>query len=112
MPLFRIIQEGLSNVGQHARASSVLVELTVDASGGVAISVRDDGRGFDPSQLGPADQHGHFGLRQMRERIAGLGDTLDIRRAIGQGTGLLITLPPAASEVNHAQNNGTYHVAD
>src|SRR5512136_3072924 len=79
LPLFRIIQEGLNNIGQHASASSVLVRLAVDAAGGVAVSVCDDGRGFDPGRLGPADQAGHFGLRQMRERILSLGGTLDIR---------------------------------
>ena len=103
MPLFRIIQEGLNNIGQHARASSVLVRLTVDAAGGVTVSLRDNGRGFDPSQLGPVDHAGHFGLRQMRERILDLGGTLDIHSALGQGTELVITLPPARQRsVNHA----------
>ena len=60
LPLFRIIQEGVNNIGQHARASSVLVRLTVDAAGGVAVSVRDNGRGFDPSQLGPATRRRPF----------------------------------------------------
>ena len=69
LPLFRIIQEGLNNIGQHAAANSVLVRLTVDAAGGVVVLVHDDGCGFDPSQLGPADHAGHFGLRQIRERI-------------------------------------------
>jgi PAS domain S-box-containing protein len=101
LPLFRIIQEGLNNIGQHARASSVLVRLTVDAVDGVMVSVRDNGRGFDPRQLGPTDHAGHFGLRQMRERIIDLGGTLDIHSAIGQGTELLVTLPPLAKEGNH-----------
>ena len=70
------------------------MRLTVDAAGGVAVSVRDNGCGFDPSQIGPADHAGHFGLRQMRERILALGGTLDIHSAIGQGTELVITLPP------------------
>ena len=104
LPLFRIIQEGLNNIGQHARASSVLVRLTVDVGGGVAATVRDDGRGFDPQQLAPVDREGHFGLRQMRERILDLGGTLDIHSAPGQGTELVITLPPAAREGNHAAN--------
>ncbi len=99
LPLFRIIQEGLNNVGLHAHASSVLVRLQLDGASGVAVSVRDNGRGFDPGQLGPIDQAGHFGLRQMRERILELGGTLDIHSAIGQGTELVITLPPRLQEV-------------
>jgi PAS domain S-box-containing protein len=102
LPLFHIIQEGLNNTGEHARASSALVRLTVDEAGSVRISLSDNGRGFDPSQLGPTDHAGHFGLRQMRERILELGGTLDIRSALNQGTELLITLPPLVQEVNHA----------
>jgi len=112
LPLFRVIQEGLSNIGQHARASSVRVSLAVDAAGCVAVSVRDNGRGFDPIQLGPADRAGHFGLRQMRERILDLHGTLDIRSAIGQGTELVIALPPVAEEVTYAQNSGADYAAD
>jgi PAS domain S-box-containing protein len=102
LPIFRIIQEGLNNISQHARASSVLVRLTVDAAGGVMVSVRDNGCGFDRHQLGSVDRDGHFGLRQMRERILALGGTLDIHSAIGHGTELVITLPPVVQEVNHA----------
>ncbi len=102
LPLFRIIQEGLHNVGQHAQATSVLVRLAVDGRGGVRLSLRDNGRGFDPQQPGPADRHSHFGLRQMRERIVDRGGTLDIRSTLGQGTELLITLPPLAQEDSHA----------
>ena len=102
MPLFRIIQEGLNNINQHARADSVLVSLSVDEMGGVALSLRDNGRGFDPSLVGTADHSGHFGLRQMRERILDLGGTLDIHSGIGQGTELVITLPPVTKEVNDA----------
>ena len=112
LPLYRIIQEGLSNVGQHAHASSVVVQLMVDPAGGVVVSVHDNGCGFDPGQLGPVDQAGHFGLRQMRERILDLGGTLDIHSAVGQGTQLVITLPTVTGEVNHAWNNGADHAAD
>ena len=112
LPLYRIIQEGLSNVGQHARANSVVVQLMVDPAGGVVVSVHDDGCGFDPGQLGPVDQAGHFGLRQIRERILDLGGTLDVHSAVGQGTQLVITLPTVTREVNHAWNNGADHAAD
>lgn len=104
LPLFRIIQEGLNNIGQHAHASSVLVRLTVDGANGIAVVVRDDGQGFDLHQLAPADHAGHFGLRQMRERILDLGGTLDIRSVLGKGTELFVTLPPAVYEVDYAAN--------
>jgi PAS domain S-box-containing protein len=99
LPLFRVIQESLHNVAWHARASSVQVCLTVHEAGSVVVSVRDNGGGFDPGRLGPADRAGHFGLRQMRERILELGGTLDIHSALGQGTELVITLPPLGQEV-------------
>jgi signal transduction histidine kinase len=87
----------LHNVGLHARASLALVHLSVNPAGGVALSLRDDGRGLDP---GAAVHPGHFGLRQMRERILDIGGQMDIRSAIGRGTELLITLPPVAKEVD------------
>jgi PAS domain S-box-containing protein len=112
LPLFRIMQEGLNNIGLHARASSVLVRLAVYTAGNVAASVCDDGCGFDPRRLGPADQPGHFGLRQMRERVLDLGGTLDIRSAIGQGTELLITLPPIVQKIDHTLNSRAFYAAD
>ena len=102
LPLFRIVQHGLLNIGQHARANSVLVSLNVGAAGGVTLSLRDNGRGFHPGLAGGTGHSGHFGLRQMRERIMELGGTLDIRSAIGQGTELLITLPSAGKGAYHA----------
>ena len=101
LTLFRIVQAGLHNVGQHACASSVGVRLTVDPAGGVVLSLRDNGRGFDPGLVGTAAYAGHFGLRQMRERILDLGGTLDIHSTIGQGTELLIVLPPVSREVTY-----------
>jgi PAS domain S-box-containing protein len=98
MPLYRIVQQGLHNVRQHARARSVRVRLVVDPAGGVSVSLQDDGCGFDPGLGGTAGQQGqgHFGLRHMRERVLDLGGTLDIQSAPGQGTELLVTLPPLA----------------
>ena len=101
LPLFRVIQEGLNNIDQHAQASSVLVALAVDETGEVRVSVRDNGCGFDPHQLSPDEREGHFGLHQMRERIVDRGGTLDIHSVPGQGTDLIITLPPVAKEGNH-----------
>jgi PAS domain S-box-containing protein len=104
LPLFRIVQESLNNINQHAHASSVRVHLRVDITGAVMLTIRDDGRGFDPHLAGMPSQSGHFGLRQMRERIQDLGGTLDICTAVGQGTELSITLPPLPQEVGHGSN--------
>lgn len=103
LPLFRIIQEGLNNINQHARASSVCVRLMENATGSVMVSVRDNGCGFHPNLVGKPDPAGHFGLRQMRERVLELGGTLDIRSVIGEGTELYITLPPVVKEASDTQ---------
>jgi PAS domain S-box-containing protein len=112
LPLFRIIQEGLNNINHHAHASSVLVQLIVDAGGGVYLSLVDNGQGFDTNTLGTAGQSRHFGLLQMRERIQELGGTLDIHSVIGQGTELCISLPQVTKELNEPLNNRTNDVAD
>ncbi|MBI5030245.1 MAG: PAS domain-containing sensor histidine kinase [Chloroflexi bacterium] len=102
LPLFRIIQEGLTNIGRHARASSVRVSVEINSAQGVAVSMRDNGCGFDPSQIGADDHASHFGLRQMRERIIELNGTLDIHSVINHGAELVITLPPLAQVSSHA----------
>lgn len=94
LPLFRVIQEGLNNIRQHAGASNALVQLAVEADGGVTLTLGDNGHGFDPGHYDGQDPSRHFGLRQMRERISDLEGTLDIHSQPGAGTELLIRLPP------------------
>ncbi len=91
--LFRIIQEALHNVARHAQASTVWVELNLEESGAVHLTIRDDGRGFDPAILEQAARGGRVGLRQMRERVAALKGTFALHSAPGQGTEIRITLP-------------------
>lgn len=98
LPLFRVIQEAVTNIRQHARAGAALVDLTVDTDGGVAVTVSDDGQGFDPAQLGTIEQATRFGLPQMRERILELSGTMNIRSRIGHGTAVVINLPPVAKQ--------------
>jgi signal transduction histidine kinase len=71
--LYRIVQESLTNVVKHARATRVSVLLT-RRDGSVAAVVEDDGRGFEPA----ATPDGGVGLVGMRERIASLGGKLEI----------------------------------
>ncbi|WP_189064972.1 sensor histidine kinase [Deinococcus seoulensis] len=94
---YRVAQEALHNVVKHARASQVWVSLVQDGPL-VTLTVRDDGRGFDPQAQG----RGTLGQRSMRERAAGAGGTLSVESAPGEGTAVTLTIPaavPAAGEV-------------
>ena len=92
---YRIVQEALTNVARHARASSA--ELRVSAvDGTLVVQVQDRGVGFDPG-LPPADPTSS-GLTGMAERAAALGGRLVVRAATGGGTCITATLPFARSE--------------
>lgn|GEM_PF-971989 len=92
LQVLRICQEALANVRKHARAQRVWVRLAREGDGAVAVSVADDGSGFDPSQ---APRPGHFGLGILRERAAAIGGAVSIRARPGGGTEVLLSLPPA-----------------
>jgi len=70
LALFRVLQEALNNVAKHARARRVRVVLEPLGPKGARLVVEDDGVGFDPET---APTEGHFGLAQMRERVAARG---------------------------------------
>lgn len=92
--LFRLVQEGLTNVARHAHASQVRVELRRSGCGRqLMLSIEDDGRGMDPSRSGQAG----FGLTGMRERVAGLQGRLQIRSSHGQGVRIEAVLPIAGA---------------
>ncbi len=86
-----IVQEALSNVRKHARAKHVTVALQRGVDG-LAVSVRDDGVGFDA--LVPSDDgaHAHIGLTVMRERAERIGAGFAVRSAPGEGTEVRIEL--------------------
>ena len=89
--LHRIAQEALNNVGKHAGAGQVVIEFACDTQG-AKLSVKDDGRGFDPQAI-PA---GHLGLMIMRERAKKIGADIDIDSKPGQGTAVVVTWSAAA----------------
>jgi signal transduction histidine kinase len=80
--LYRIIQEGLTNVARHARAQSVSIMLE-RRNQRVRAIIEDDGVGFNPEQIGKVERLGIYG---MQERVELLGGTLVIESAPGQGT--------------------------
>ncbi len=89
--LWRVAQESLTNVGKHARARQVQIDLQLQPQA-VLLRVRDDGVGFPPAA---ESQPGHYGLRGMRERVEGLGGTLTVN-GNGQGTVVEARLPVIA----------------
>jgi ligand-binding sensor domain-containing protein/signal transduction histidine kinase len=89
--LLRIIQEALTNAVRHAGSCSVEVELRY-APDLLALRVRDDGKGFEPSVAGGADT-GHFGLIGMRERAERIGGHLTLDSKPGSGTELRVEVP-------------------
>ncbi len=114
MALFRIAQEALANIVQHAAARRVRVNLSYEADE-VHLLIEDDGQGFDPAALElsrlaesaaswlpyleqPASAAGigrerHFGLQSMRERARLVGGWVELESAPGKGTRLLVRLP-------------------
>lgn len=91
--VYRVVQEALTNVLKHARATrvSVLVERQPDRLSAV---VEDDGVGFDSDgAIGTPRAQGGLGLLGMRERVALVGGTLEIESAPGAGTSVYVRIP-------------------
>jgi signal transduction histidine kinase len=91
--LYRIAQEALNNIVKHARASHAHVSLECEA-GQVALSIRDDGRGFDPSGGEPHQ----LGLSIMRERARAIGAKLVLESEPESGTQITITWPASGQD--------------
>ena len=88
--VYRIVQEGLSNVARHAGADRVRVEVERPA-GGTVVRVADDGQGFRDGM-----QPSGLGLTGMRERAVLAGGRLDVASAPGSGTTIELRLGAAA----------------
>ncbi len=96
--LYRLVQEALTNVAKHAQATSVIVTLA-RRGGALALTVEDNGVGFDPSLPVPAGPSGGFGLAGMRERATLLGGELAVQSRPGQGTRLVVRIPEPAGRL-------------
>lgn len=86
---YRITQESLTNVARHAGASRVEVNLKVEGAA-LALSIRDNGRGFDRARLTEADA---LGLVGMQERAAIVGGEFSLDTHPGRGTWIRVRLP-------------------
>jgi signal transduction histidine kinase len=93
--LFRIVQEATNNAKKYAGAQRVRVSLDV-SNGRLCVTVRDWGKGFDPTQVPVKPQHGlHMGLIGIRERARMWGGTCDIESEPGEGTVIRVQIPRA-----------------
>lgn len=88
--LFRLAQEGLTNIARHAEASVVWIRFG-PADDGWLLTVEDNGRGLDPNR---PKSSGGLGLVGARERVEQAGGYLDLEPRPGAGVRLLAWLPP------------------
>jgi len=93
LPLFRVVQEALHNVGKHAQASLVWLAMDLTHDKAIRLTIRDNGQGFDPASLEGAARTGHVGLKQMRERVEQAQGALEVVSRHGQGTEVRVDLP-------------------
>jgi two-component system, NarL family, sensor kinase len=87
-----LARELLSNAAKHSRAARVDVTVAVDAER-IELEVRDDGRGFEPSDRDASLLEGHIGLASSEQRVESAGGTLVVSSAPGGGTTIRVTLP-------------------
>jgi PAS domain S-box-containing protein len=95
--VYRIVQEAVANVLKHAHASSLEISLD-EHDGGVLVTVRDDGIGFDYEEARRSQLPGHLGLSTMRERAEIAGGWLSVETAPGRGTVVGFWVPRAAAD--------------
>jgi signal transduction histidine kinase len=95
MALYRVVQEGLTNVARHAQATQV--EVTIRATRvAVRLEIRDNGKAFSPQGKESADaphEQKRLGLLGMQERVRLVDGTFHIDSREGKGTTLRVDLP-------------------
>jgi len=87
--LYRIVQEGLTNIARHSGAKSVSI-LVDERPNAVRLVVEDDGRGFDTASVDTAQR---LGVSGIHERAALLGGSASVESSPGGGTAVYVTLP-------------------
>jgi PAS domain S-box-containing protein len=91
--LYRLVQEGLTNIHKHAAADRVTVKLAA-AFPNIILRIEDNGRGFDvQKRAAAADQEKRMGLRSMQERVNLMNGEMKLQSKPGRGTKVTIKLP-------------------
>lgn len=90
--IFRIFQEGLANIGRHARATRVTIDLK-DEGNSAVFSIKDNGQGFNIKEVkGRNPSTTGLGLIAMKERALMAGGTIDIKSETGKGTSIVFSV--------------------
>ncbi|MBD1871355.1 response regulator [Leptolyngbya sp. FACHB-671] len=87
--VYRIVQEGLTNICKHAEATAVQIQIHTNASG-LSLSLQDNGKGFRVRE-----NRTGFGLQGMRERTVALGGHLEIISELNRGCHISAFFPTA-----------------
>lgn len=88
LTVYRLVQESLTNMGKYAEAKQAEISLH-DFDGYITVEVRDDGTGFDTTQI----KGSSHGLAGMRHRVEAAGGRLTVISSPGQGTRISAVLP-------------------
>lgn len=99
--LYRVAQEGLTNVARHANAHNVAMKLALE-NGNVILTIADDGVGFAAAAMLRRRVEG-IGLSGLNERMETLGGRLEISSREGQGTLLRAMVPIADTATGHGE---------
>jgi two-component system NarL family sensor kinase len=101
--MFRVVQEGLTNIHRHSGSASASIRLNADAEL-VVLELSDQGRGMPVNLQGATVEQFGVGVAGMRERVRQLGGRLEII-SDKHGTTLRVLQPhPGASESWHCQS--------
>lgn len=92
--IYRIVQEGLTNISRHAGATEVEIALRRE-NGSITLSIHDNGAGFSRESAGWKPG---LGLASMAERARLLGGQLEVKSRPGEGTGITMTIPEEVQE--------------
>jgi signal transduction histidine kinase len=96
--VLRVLQEALQNVRKHGAASAVTVATAIDGDEW-ALTVRDDGRGFDVGAVAARGRR-NFGLQFMRERAELIGARFEVHSQPDGGTLVRLAIPVGAEETS------------
>lgn len=89
---YRVVQQGITNAITHAQAKNLIVDLAWQDDG-IALSIVDDGVGFDVANPKESTLTGHFGMNNLKERIEALKGTLVVTSKESEGTKLQANVP-------------------